>query len=105
MALTPPSPGVPGEGDRARPGETGRGTLRFGIPSLDRLNAKYKARALTPVPGQAGSYRLELARDANVVRAAEEYGRNPLVTQAEPNYLLRIDRPAEAPGAVRTEVK
>jgi hypothetical protein len=83
----------------------GRGTLRFGVPSLDRLNAKYRARTLVRLPGEPGRYRLELARDANVVRAAEEYGRDPLVTSAEPNYLLRIDRPAEAPGAVRTEVK
>ena len=54
--------------------------------------------------GERGRYRLRLAKDANVLRAAEEYGRDPTVTGAEPNYLLRIDRPAEQPDAVRTDV-
>ena len=79
------------------------GPLRFGIPSLDRLNAKYRASALVPVEGEHGSYRLRMSHDANVVRAAEEYGRDPLVSQAAPNYFLRIHRPAEEPDAVRTE--
>jgi hypothetical protein len=83
---------------------TGRGPLRLGVPSLDRLNAKYRATALVPIEGAPGRYRLQLARDANVVRAAQEYGRDPLVSLAEPNYILRIDRPAEAPGAVRMKV-
>jgi len=48
---------------------------------------------------------LKLSSDANVMRAAEEYGHDPLVGAAAPNYLLRIQRPAEAPGQVRTEVK
>jgi hypothetical protein len=81
-----------------------RGWLRFGVPSLDHLNAKYHATALTPVEGEPGAYRLRIARDANVFRAAEEYGHDPLVARAEPNYLLSLDRAPEAPEAVRTEV-
>ena len=93
------------EGERAVAPMVGKapGPLRFGIPSLDRLNAKYRASALMPVEGERGSYRLRMSHDANVVRAAEEYGRDPLVSQAEPNYFLRIHRPAEEPGAVRTD--
>jgi hypothetical protein len=79
--------------------------LRFGIPSLDHLNAKYHASTLVPLEGGRGTYRLRLARDANVVRAVEEYGRDPLISSAEPNYLMRIERPAEEPGAVRTGVQ
>ena len=95
------------EGERAiapMVGTATQGPLRFGIPSLDRLNAKYRASTLVPLEGGRGMYRLRLARDANVVRAADEYGRDPLVASAEPNYLLRIERPAEEPGAVRTDV-
>ncbi len=94
------------EGERAIAPAVGKppGQLRFGIPSLDRLNAKHQASAIVPAPGAPGAYRLMLAPDANVVRAAEEYGRDPLVARAEPNYFLRIDRPAEAPDAVRTDV-
>lgn len=94
------------EGERAIAPVVGQppGRLHLGIPSFDRLNAKYRASTLTPLGGEAGAYRLRLARDANVLRAAEEYGRDQLVSRAEPNYLLRIRRPAEQPGAVRTEV-
>lgn len=95
------------EGERAIVGIVGtpaQQPLRVGVPSLDRLNVKYRASALVPLASERGTYRLVLARDANVVRAAEEYAREPLVAGAEPNYLLRIERPAEAPGAVRTDV-
>ena len=95
------------EGERAIApvvGTPAQQPLRFGVPSLDRLNVKYRASALVPLVGERGMYRLVLARDANVMRAAEEYGREPLVASAEPNYLLRIERPAEEPGAVRTDV-
>ena len=81
------------------------GPLRFGVASLDRLNVKYRATAIAPLAGEKGAYVLKLSPDANVLRAAEEYGHDALVTRAEPNYLLRIPRAAEAPGAVRTEVK
>jgi len=81
-----------------------QGYLRFGVPSLDHLNIKYHATALTPVPGERGVYRLRIAPDANVFRAAEEYGHEPLVARAEPNYLLSIDRPPVAPDAVGTEL-
>jgi hypothetical protein len=81
-----------------------QGYLRFGVPSLDHLNIKYHATALTPVPGERGVYRLRIAPDANVFRAAEEYGHEPLVARAEPNYFLSIDRPSVAPDAVRTEL-
>ena len=95
------------EGERAVAPSAGQppGRLRFGVASLDRLNAKYHASALLPLAGERGVYRIRLARDANVFRAAEEYGRDPLVREAEPNYLFRIDRPAEEPGAVRTQVR
>jgi hypothetical protein len=95
------------EGERAIApvaGTPAQQSLRLGIPSLDRLNVKYRASALIPLAGERGTYRLVLARDANVMRAAEEYGREPLVASAEPNYLLRIERPAEEPGTVRTDV-
>ena len=81
-----------------------QGWLRFGVPSLDRLNAKYHASAMIPVDGERGAYRLRIAPDANVFRAAEEYGHDPMVARAEPNYIIRLDRPAEAPNAVRTEL-
>jgi hypothetical protein len=68
------------------------------------LNAKYRATSVLPLEGERGSYRLRMAPDTNVLRAAEEYGHDPAITRAEPNYILRIQRPAEAPGAVRTEV-
>jgi hypothetical protein len=48
-----------------------QGWLRFGIPSLDRLNAKYHASAMIPIEGERGAYRLRIAPDANVFRAAE----------------------------------
>ncbi len=95
------------DGERTVAPMVGRATgpLRFGVPSLDRLNVKYRATSIAPRAGEAGAYVLKLSPDANVLRAAEEYGHDPLVTRAEPNFLLRIERPAEAPGAVRTEVK
>ena len=80
-----------------------QGWLRFGVPSLDQLNAKYHATALAPVQGEKGAYRLKIAPDANVFRAAEDYGRDPLVARAEPNYAFQLKRPPEASG-VRTEV-
>ena len=80
------------------------GWLRFGVASLDRLNVKYHATSITPVDGEPGAYRLKIARDANVFRAVEEYGHEPLVARAEPSYSFRLDKPAVAPGAVRTEV-
>jgi len=94
------------EGERAVAPVVGKppGRLHFGIPSLDRLNVKYRASTLLTLDGHRGAYCLQLARDANVIRAAEEYGRDPLVSRAEPNYLFRIDRPAEEPETVRTEV-
>jgi hypothetical protein len=81
-----------------------QGWLRFNIPSLDSLNAKYHATALTPVQGDKGAYRLKIAPDANVFRAAEDYGHDPMVARAEPNYIFKLDRPPEAPNAVRTEL-
>ncbi len=81
-----------------------QGWLRFGVPSLDRLNAKYHATAIAPVEGEPGAFRLTIARDANVFRAVEEYGHDPLVARAEPSYSLQLDKPPVAPGAVRTEV-
>jgi hypothetical protein len=82
----------------------GQGWLRFGIPSLDQLNIKYHATALTPIDGQKGAYRLSIAPDANVFRAAEEYGHEPMVARAEPDYTFKLDRAPEEPGAVRTDV-
>ena len=70
---------------------------------IRRTRIRY-ATALTPVPGERGAYRLRIAPDANVSRAAEEYGHEPLVARAEPNYFLSIDRPPVAPDAVRTEL-
>jgi len=86
------------EGERVLTPTTGvnQGWLRFGVPSLDQLNAKYHATSLVPVQGEKGVYRLKIAPDANVLRAAEDYGRDPLVARAEPNYLLKVRRPAEA---------
>jgi len=80
-----------------------QGWLRFGVPSLDQLNAKYHATSLSPLQGEKGAYRLKIAPDANVLRAAEDYGHDPLVARAEPNYLLKLKRAPEAPTSVRTE--
>ncbi len=95
------------EGARAVASLAGKpsGPLRLGVPSFDRLNVKYRASAIDPLPEEPGTYRLRLAPDANVMRAVEEYGRDPLVLGAEPNYAFRIPRGAEEPGAVRTGVK
>ncbi len=94
------------EGERAvvPAASVSQGWLSFGVPSLDRLNAKYHATALLPLAGEHGAYRLRIAPDANVFRAAEEYGHEPLVTRAEPNFLLSLDRAPIAPDAVRTEL-
>jgi hypothetical protein len=81
-----------------------QGYLRFGVPSLDHLNIKYHATALTPLAGERGAYRLRIAPDANVFRAAEEYGHEPLIARAEPNYVLSLDRAPSAPDAVHTEL-
>ncbi|MBN2331299.1 MAG: S8 family serine peptidase [Candidatus Aenigmarchaeota archaeon] len=91
--------------------------------SLDELNARYGAVRITRVFGmQAGQenqkvmklkaadsgeqerhdglsriYRLELEDDADVASAVMEYGENPLVEYAEPNYIYRaFDAPNDA---------
>ncbi|HEY2387523.1 MAG TPA: hypothetical protein VGK30_11215 [Candidatus Binatia bacterium] len=94
------------EGERAvTPTMSGtQGWLRFNIPSLDQLNAKYHATALAPIQGEKGAFRLKIAPDANVFRAAEEYGHDPMIARAEPNYMYKLDRPPEEPSAVRTEL-
>ena len=95
------------EGERAVSPAVGQPPtrLRFGVPSLDRLNAKYRATAIVPIAGATRAYRLQVSPDANILRAVDEYGREPLVAEAAPNYLLRIPVPAEAPEAVRTTVE
>lgn len=77
--------------------------LRFGVLSLDRLNAKYRATQIVPAVGDRGAYILRLAVDANVFRAVEEYGHDPLVAGATLKYEYRLPG-AEAPDAVRTQV-
>ena len=77
--------------------------LRFGIPSLDRLNAKYRATQLVRVIDQHDAYILRIAPDANVFRAVEEYRKDPLVTGTDLHYLYRLP-PPQAPDAVRTKV-
>lgn len=76
------------------------GKLRFGVPSLDRLNVKYRANQLVKVADLPGAYILRLAPDANVFRAVEEYRKDPLVAGTDPHYFFRLP-PPEAPGAVR----
>ena len=92
------------EGERAVAPLVGRppSRLRFGVPSLDRLNAKYRATQIVPAIGDRG-YILRLAPDANVYRAVEEYGHDPMVTGVTLNYNYHLPR-AEAPDAVRTQV-
>ena len=93
------------EGQRAVASLVGRppSRLRFGVPSLDRLNAKYRASQLVPAIGDHDAYILRLAPDANVYRAVEEYGHDPLVAGVTLNYNYHLPR-AEAPDAVRTQV-
>jgi hypothetical protein len=79
--------------------------LVFGVASLDRLHTKYRATALAPLAAGSDTYRLSLSPDANVLRAAAEYGADPLILWAEPNYTYRILAPQTAPEAVRTEVR
>jgi hypothetical protein len=76
--------------------------LRFGIPSLDRLNAKYRASQLVKVADLRGGYILRIAPDANVFRAVEEYRKDPLVAATDLHYLYRLPGP-QAPEAVRTQ--
>lgn len=76
------------------------GKLRFGVPSLDRLNVKYRASQLVKVADLRGAYVLRLAPDANVFRAVDEYRKDPLVAATEPHYFFRLP-PPEAPNAVR----
>lgn len=78
------------------------GKLRFGVPSLDRLNNKYRASQLVKVADLRGAYILRIAPDANVFRAVEEYRKDPLVVATDLHYLYRLPAPA-APGAVRTQ--
>jgi hypothetical protein len=79
--------------------------LVFGDPTIDALNTKYRATALVPLQDGLNTYRMQLSRDANVLRAAQEYDAHALVLSAEPNYTYRIPRPEEAPEAVKTEVR
>ncbi|MEB2283594.1 MAG: hypothetical protein B6D46_15105 [Polyangiaceae bacterium UTPRO1] len=76
--------------------------LRFGVPSLDRLNAKYRATQLIKVADLKGAYILRIAPDANVFRAVEEYRKDPLVAATDLHYLYRLPAP-QAPAAVRTQ--
>ncbi|MCC6763946.1 MAG: hypothetical protein IT293_04705 [Deltaproteobacteria bacterium] len=76
--------------------------LRFGVPSLDRLNAKYRAIQLIKVADLKGAYILRIAPDANVFRAVEEYRKDPLVTATDLHYLYRLPA-SQAPEAVRTQ--
>lgn len=93
------------EGERAVAPLVGKppSRLRFGVLSLDRLNAKYRATQIVPAIGDRGAYILRLAVDANIFRAVEEYGHDPLVAAATLNYEYRLPG-AEAPDAVRTQV-
>lgn len=72
----------------------GRGPVRFGDPTLDRLCNKYRASGLQPASKQDSTpgYILFLAPDANVLRAAKEFGASPLVERAEPVYRLQLGR-------------
>ena len=92
------------EGDRAVAPWVAKpaGKLRFGIPSLDRLNAKYRASQLVKVADIHGGYVLRLAADANIFRAVDEYGKDPLVASTNLHYLMQLP-PPEAPEAVRTQ--
>ncbi len=94
------------EGERAVAPLAGRppseGNLRFGIPSLDRLNAKYRARQLVKVADVVRGYVLRVAPDANVFRAVDEYKKDPLIAGADLHYSMRLPPPQE-PGAVRTK--
>jgi hypothetical protein len=76
--------------------------LRFGVPTLDRLNAKYHAKQLVRVADLHGGYLLRIAPDANVFRAVEEYRKDPLVAATDLHYLYRLPAP-QAPEAVRTQ--
>lgn len=92
------------EGERAIAASVAQtpGKLRFGIPSLDRLNAKYKASQLVKMADLQGAYLLRLAPDANVFRAVDEYRKDPLVSGTEPHYFFRLPPPL-APDAVRMQ--
>lgn len=92
------------EGEKAIAGAVAKppGKLRFGVPSLDRLNAKYKASQIVKMADIRGAYLLRLAPDANVFRAVEEYGEDPLVAGTEPHYFFRLPPPL-APDAVRMQ--
>lgn len=76
--------------------------LRFGVPSLDRLNVKYRASQLVKLADLHGAFLLRIAPDANVFRAIEEYRKDPLVTGTDLHYLYRLPAP-QAPDAVRTQ--
>jgi hypothetical protein len=76
--------------------------LRFGVPSLDRLNVKYRASQLVKLADVRGAYILRIALDANVFRAVEEYRKDPLVTGTDLHYLYRLPAP-QAPDAVKTQ--
>ena len=78
------------------------GKLRFGIPSLDRLNAKYRASQLMKAADLHGAYILRLVSDANLFRAVEEYRKDPMVAGTDLHYLYRLPG-AQAPDAVRVQ--
>ena len=94
------------EGERAVASLAGRppseSNLRFGIPSLDRLNAKYRARQLVKAADIQRGYVLRVAPDANVFRAVDEYKKDPLIAGADLHYLMHLP-PSQEPGAVRTK--
>jgi len=78
------------------------GRLRFGILSLDRLNAKYRASQLMKVADLPGAYLLRLAPDANLFRAVDDYRKDPLVAGTDLHYIYRLPGP-QAPEAVRIQ--
>lgn len=77
--------------------------LRFGVPTLDRLNMKYRASQLVKLADVRGAYILRIAPDANVFRAIEEYRKDALVSGTDLHYLYRLPG-AQAPEAVKTQV-
>lgn len=81
------------------------GVLKLGVPSLDLLNVKYRATALVPHPNAPRTYTLQLAPDAYIIRAVQDYGADPLVEHVEPHYALELQQAPSRPDAVRTEVE
>lgn len=85
-----------------RYGVTAIAPLFANQPSLEEIQRKYPVRARRAPPGATSPslryiYKVTMRRDADVEHAALEYGQQPDVEYAQPNYLATVQH--ESPSS------